>query len=181
MREFYFPWEFDFLYMLQGIHNPVLDKLMVFFSAMGNAGIFWILLGILFTVSKKYRRTGVQMLVSIAITFIIGNLVIKNLVMRARPCQIDTSVLLNVHIPTDYSFPSGHTMNSFTAAVALFCNEKKLGTFALVIASAIAFSRLYNFMHFPTDVLMGIVLGSCVAIVVYYVFQKKNLMGNPSV
>lgn len=174
MNIFYWDWEFDWLYALQQIHNPLLDRVMAFLSDIGNAGIFWIILSVLFMIPKQYRRTGFQMMLSIVITFIIGNLILKNLVMRARPCQIDTAVALLVHMPSDYSFPSGHSMNGFTASVALLCNNKKLGIPAVVLAALIAFSRLYNFVHFPTDVLAGMAIGTIVAVFVYIFFRKKG-------
>lgn len=172
MNVFYWNWEFDWLYALQEIHNPVLDAVMAFLSDIGNAGILWIALSVLFMIPKKTRTTGFQMMLSIIITFVIGNLILKNVIMRARPCQIDETVALLVAIPSDYSFPSGHSMNGFTTAVALFCNDKKLGTPALIVAALIAFSRLYNFVHFPTDVFFGIILGSVVAIAVCMVWKK---------
>jgi undecaprenyl-diphosphatase len=173
MNIFYWNWEFGLLYALQQIHSPVLDGIMTVLSDLGNAGIFWIALSLVLTVSPKYRRTGIQMMVSIVVTFIIGNLVLKNIVMRARPCQIDTTVALLVHIPSDYSFPSGHSMNGFATSVALCYNDKKFGIPAVILAALIAFSRLYNFVHFPTDVLFGAILGSVVAIAVCVIFRKK--------
>ena len=174
MNVFYWDWEFSLLYALQEIHNPVLDVIMAFVSNLGNAGACWILLSIIFMIPKKTRKIGLEMLVSIAITFIIGNLILKNLAARMRPCQIDTTIALLVEIPRDYSFPSGHSMNGFTAAVALFCNNRKFGIPAILLAALIAFSRLYNFVHFPTDVLFGILLGTAVALLVDLVFQKKG-------
>jgi undecaprenyl-diphosphatase len=174
MNIFYWNWEFGLLYAMQQIHSPVLDWIMTVLSDLGNAGIFWIALSLVLTVSPKYRRTGIQMMVSIVVTFIIGNLILKNIVMRARPCQIDTTVALLVHIPSDYSFPSGHSMNGFATSVALCYNDKKFGIPAVILAALIAFSRLYNFVHFPTDVLFGAILGSVVAIAVCVIFQKKH-------
>lgn len=174
MNVFYWDWEFVWLYAIQEMHTPVLDRIMAFLSDLGNAGILWIALGLLLLIPKKYRKTGIQILVSIVITFVIGNLILKNVVMRARPCQIDTTIAMLVHIPSDYSFPSGHSMNGFTAAVSLFCNDKRWGIPAIILAALIAFSRLYNFVHFPTDVIFGMILGSIVAIIVYYVFRKKG-------
>lgn len=164
-------WEFEWLYALQGIHNPVLDSIMAFLSNIGNAGIFWIVLGLLLCIPKRYRRCGIQMIAAMALTFIIGNLIIKNLVGRERPCWIYEVALL-VPNPTDYSFPSGHSMNGFTAAVTLFCNDKRLGIPAMILAALIAFSRLYNFVHFPTDVFAGIAIGTIVALLVDFVFRK---------
>ena len=172
MNVFYWNWEFDWLYALQKIHNPVLDRVMAILSDMGNAGIFWILLSVALMIIKRTRPTGCQMMLSIIITFVIGNLILKNAVMRVRPCQIDETVALLVAVPGDYSFPSGHSMNGFTAATALFYNNKKLGIPALVLATLIAFSRLYNFVHFPTDVLFGIVLGTVVALIVCSVWNR---------
>ncbi len=174
MNEFYWDWEFSLLYALQGIHNPVLDVIMAFVSNLGNAGLFWIILSVIFMIPKKTRKTGIEMMVSIAITFIIGNLILKNLAARMRPCQIDTNVALLVKIPSDYSFPSGHSMNGFTASVALLCNDKRFGIPAVIFAAVIAFSRLYNFVHFPTDVLFGIALGTAVALLVDLVFRRKD-------
>jgi undecaprenyl-diphosphatase len=164
-------WEFTWLYALQEIHNPVLDALMAFVSNLGNAGILWIVIGLLLCIPKKYRRCGIQMIVAMAVTFIIGNLAIKNLVSRDRPCWIDPTVPLLVTVPSDYSFPSGHSMIGFTAALTLFYHDKRLGIPALVLAALIAFSRLYNFVHFPTDVFVGIAIGTAVAIFVNY-FMK---------
>lgn len=164
-------WEFDILYWLQGLHNPILDKIMIVLSTLGDAGIFWILVGFILLIPKKYRMLGFQTLVAMAITFIIGNLILKNLIARDRPCWIDPSVLLLVESPADYSFPSGHSMNGFTASVTLLLGDKKLGIPAVILATLIAFSRLYNFVHFPTDVLAGIGIGIVVAIFTHWLFS----------
>lgn len=165
-------WEFDILYALQKIHNPLLDKIMIFLSTIGNAGIFWIVLTILMIIAAKYRKTGWQMAAAMLVTFIIGNLVLKNAVQRERPCWIDPSVTLLVKNPSDYSFPSGHTMNGFAASVALALNDRKLGIPALILAFLIAFSRLYHFVHFPTDVFAGFLLGSAIAVLVHLVYLR---------
>lgn len=167
-------WEFDWLYALQDIHNPVLDKVMVFVSALGNAGIFWIAVGLLLLITKRYRRGGAQMLVAMAVTFVIGNLILKNLVARERPCWIDREVQLLMASPSDYSFPSGHSMNGFAGSVSLLCIDRRIGIPAVILAAVIAFSRLYLFMHFPTDVFAGIVIGLVIALITNYVFWKKG-------
>ena len=167
-------WEFDWLYALQDIHNPALDTVMVFVSALGNAGIFWIAVGLLLLITTRYRRGGAQMLVAMAVTFIIGNLILKNLVARERPCWIDREVQLLMASPSDYSFPSGHSMNGFAGSVSLLCIDKRIGIPAVILAAVIAFSRLYLFMHFPTDVFAGIVIGLVIALITNYVFWKKG-------
>ena len=61
--------------------------------------------------------------------------------------------------PHGHSFPSGHTASGVAAAYALWLQNRKLGAPALVLAAFIAFTRLYLYVHFPTDVLGGAVLG----------------------
>lgn len=164
-------WEFDLLYALQEIHNPILDEFMIFVSMLGNAGLLWIVLAIILLCIPKARKCGGQMALSMLLTFIIGNLILKNVIARDRPCWIDTTIPLLLDSPVDYSFPSGHTMNGFTAALTLFFYDKKWGTAALILAAVIAFSRLYHFVHFPTDVLAGIVVGVVSAVVMQKIFR----------
>ena len=166
-------WEFDFLYALQNIHNPVLDKIMIVLSTIGDAGLLWIGVAILLICMKKYRKCGLQVAVAMLLTFIVGNLILKNMIHRDRPCWIDPSITLLVKSPSDFSFPSGHSMNGFTASVSILLCDKKLGIPAVILAAAIAFSRLYNFVHFPTDVIAGIVIGIVSDLFVNYLFQRK--------
>lgn len=151
--------EFSILYMLQNFHNAVLDRVMVGISSLGNAGWFWIVLTAVFLCIPKYRKCGIQMAVALVLDLILCNLFLKPLAARQRPCWIDDQVKLLVAVPKDYSFPSGHSAASFAAAVTVFRNHKKEGTAALIVACLIAFSRLYLFVHFPTDVLAGIGVG----------------------
>ena len=168
-------WEFEWLYALQDIHNPILDKIMVVVSTIGNAGILWILVGLLLLIPKRYRKGGLQMLMAMALAFIVGNLILKNVIARERPCWIDPSVALLVASPSDYSFPSGHSMNGFAGAVSLLCIDRRLGIPAVVLAAVIAFSRLYLFVHFPTDVLVGTAIGIGAALLVNFICWKKGL------
>ena len=167
-------WEFDFLYALQDIRTPFLDKVMALLSTLGDAGILWIVIAVLLLFFRKYRRGGVQMLVAMLLTFIVGNLILKNMFGRMRPCQIDETINLIVKIPYDSSFPSGHTMNGITSALTLWFIDKRIGIPAMILAVLIAFSRMYNFMHFPTDVLAGAVIGVVSAMLVNYIFIKKG-------
>jgi undecaprenyl-diphosphatase len=167
-------WEFDVLYALQGIHNPVLDKIMVAVSLLGNAGILWIVIGIILLIPQKYRKLGIEMLVSLAVAHVIGNVILKNLVARDRPCWIDPTVPLLLTNPSDYSFPSGHSMIAFAGSVILLLNDKRIGIPAVLLAVVIAFSRLYNFVHFPTDVLAGILIGTVIALLVDRLFVARG-------
>lgn len=172
-------WEFQLLYALQKIHNPILDAIMKGVTLLGDGGLIWIVLALVFIIFfKKYRGMGIQMAAAMLLTVIIGNLILKNLVARSRPCWLDPDVQLLVKNPKDYSFPSGHSMNGFTAALIIFLNERKMGIFALIAAALIAFSRLYLFVHFPTDVLGGMLIGIADAVIVFVCWRKyKDRIG----
>lgn len=158
--------ELDILHAIQSIHNGILDEIMVSLSTIGNRGAIWISIGLVFLCIKKYRKCGIVVLLSLFISVVFGNMILKNLIERPRPCWIDESVTLLIHNPKDFSFPSGHTYSSFAAAAAIFYHHKKIGIAALVLASLVGFSRLYLFVHFPTDVIGGMLLGIITAIVI---------------
>ncbi len=168
-------WEFHILYALQEIHNPVLDKIMLFITSLGDDGWLWLAIGAVCLFFKKHRKMGLQLLLSMLCTFILGNLILKNIFARPRPCDIDTAITLLVSRPHGHSFPSGHSINSMVAAVALFLNNKKIGVPAVIIATLIGFSRLYLFVHFPTDVLAGFTIAILVAIGVDYAFRHISI------
>ena len=152
-------WEFELLSALQRIHTPWLDRIMVFFTTLANHGELWLFLAFLFLCVPRTRRLGLGMFLSIGLGFITGNLILKNLFARSRPCWIEPQVPLLVPVPRDYSFPSGHTLVSFEGAVCMWCFDRRWGAPALVLAGLIGFSRMYLFVHFPTDILGGLVLG----------------------
>ena len=168
-------WEFLILYALQELHNPVLDKMMLFITSLGDDGILWIAIGVICLFFKKHRKMGLQLLLSMLCTFILGNLILKNIFARPRPCDIDTAVTLLLSRPHGHSFPSGHSINSMVAAMALFLNNKKIGIPAVIVATLIGFSRMYLFVHFPTDVLGGFLIAIMVALAVDYGFCRFQI------
>ena len=152
--------ELKILDWFQTLHTPVLDKFMTSVTKLGNAGIFWIILTVLFLLIPKMRKTGVVMAAALIIDLLLCNVLLKNLVARTRPYDVNTGIQLLVAKLRDYSFPSGHTAASFASAAALyFAGENKLCKPALVLACLIAVSRLYLYVHYPTDVLGGVVIG----------------------
>lgn len=171
--------ELDILRSLYSMHNDVLDAIMVFITHLGDAGILWIVLSIVLLCFKKTRKIGVASSIALVLSLIFTNGIVKNLVNRARPYTYDSSIKLLIGEQSDASFPSGHTSGSFASAVAIFCYNKKWGALALIMASLIAFSRLYLFVHFPTDVLGGAVLGAIYAItgvlVVKFLSKKYDI------
>ncbi len=144
---------------------------MPLFSAVGNGGMVWIAIAIVMMIFRKTRSWGLILLLSMLLGLIIGEVVLKNLICRVRPCNL-VEVQMLINKPSSFSFPSGHTCSSFAAATVLMKMDKRFGIGALVIASLIGFSRLYNYVHFPTDVLCGAILGVVCGFVMCWIFKK---------
>lgn len=165
--------EFAILNALQAIRFEFLDKLMVAITTLGNEGIIWIIIGVAMLFFKKYRRTGVAVLLGLIFGLVLGNWTIKNIVARPRPCAL-AEIELIIPYPSEYSFPSGHTLSSFIAATCVYLRNKKFGVWAYVLASLIALSRLYLYVHFPTDIIGGILLGIALAHLAVWITQKPK-------
>lgn len=165
--------ELRFLDFLQTIHTPLLDKILAFITSLGNAGIVWIVLVVVLLILPKTRKTGIIVAAALLMDLVLCNLILKNLVARVRPYDINTAIAILIKKPLDFSFPSGHTAASFAAMTALFLAKmKKAWIAALVLAVLIAFSRLYFYVHYPTDVLGGAVVGILSGIIGYAVVEK---------
>lgn len=164
--------EMSILHAIQNIHSNLLDSIMVFITTLGNGGIIWIALAMIFLFTKKYRKCGIAMMVALLLAFIFGNVILKNIFERPRPSWIDNSIMLLIKNPKDFSFPSGHSFASFAGATAIFLYHKKEGMAALILAALIAFSRLYLFVHYPSDVILGSVFGVIAAVVATMIVNK---------
>ena len=157
--------EFSILDFIQNqFRTPFGDFVMPLISKLGNGGIIWLVLSGLLCVFPKYRKAGVTMLTALALDVLICNVMLKPLVGRMRPFTVNTGMELLINAPKDFSFPSGHTAASFAAAFALLFVKNKLWIPSMILASLIAFSRLYLYVHYPTDVLAGILLGLIVSV-----------------
>lgn len=164
--------ELNILHAIQRLHTDWLDQFMIFITSLSNHSEIWILCAVVLICSKKTRKSGITVCISLIIMFILGNAILKNIFARPRPCWIDPSIKLLIENPKDFSFPSGHTYSSFAAAISIFLYEKKLGIYAIALASMIAFSRMYLFVHFPTDILGGIMMGIITAYFARYITEK---------
>lgn len=165
--------ELRFLDFLQTIHTPLLDKILAFITSLGNAGIIWIALAVVLLILPKTRKTGIIVAAALLMDLVLCNLILKNLVARVRPYDVNTAIAILIKKPLDFSFPSGHTAASFAAMTALFLAKmKKVWIAALVLAVLIAFSRLYFYVHYPTDVLGGAVVGILSGIIGYAIVEK---------
>ncbi|MCI6006669.1 phosphatase PAP2 family protein [Oscillospiraceae bacterium LCP25S3_E10] len=170
------PFDFPILYFIQEyIVSPILNNVMIIASALGEYGVIWFVSAIPLLFFKKTRICGILMICAMTLAFLVGELCIKNIVCRPRPCHIDTAVKMLVHPPGSYSFPSGHTSSSFAATTVIMYFNKKFGILALVCAGIIAFSRMYLFVHFPSDVFAGVLLGVLSALLVIFIYRKISL------
>lgn len=158
--------DFNILYAIQGMHTPILDQIVLGITKiMGSYGQIWLIVAIALLIFKKTRKAGICVILSYVLVLILGQVVLKDLIARPRPCHIDQTIALLVPRPDSFSCPSTHTAWSFAAATAIFLYHKKSGIIAIVAAAIIGFTRLYLFVHFPTDVLIGLVMGIVLAII----------------
>ena len=169
--------EIHILDMIQNLRTPIGDVVVPLITRLGDAGIIWIILTVLLLIIPKTRKTGVM--AALLVDVLLCNVLIKNLVARTRPFDVNTAVQLLVAKPRDYSFPSGHTAASFASVPALYlAGEKKMWKAALVLAVLIALSRLYLYVHYPTDIIGGVVFGSLSGYLGYKIvewIQKKKI------
>lgn len=164
--------EFQILYAIQNMHSPIFDQFnLAITKLVGSYGQIWLILAIALFIFKKTRKTGICMILSYILVLVLGQFVLKDLIARPRPCHLDETIILLVTRPDSFSCPSTHTAWSFAAATAIFLNHKKAGILALIAATIVGFSRLYLFVHFPTDVLIGMVLGILMGILSFVIIS----------
>ena len=150
--------EFSFLYAIP--RSSLLDAFFLGVTKIaGSYGQLWVAIALLLLIFNRTRRAGISLLIAYVGVFLLGQYVLKTLISRPRPCQIDTAFPLLVSRPSSSSFPSTHSAWAFGGATAIFLRHKKAGIAAYVVAVLIGFSRLYLFLHFPTDVLFGAGMG----------------------
>ncbi len=163
-------------WIADNMHCGFLDTVLSSVTHLGDAGIFWIILSIVLLFPKKTRRVGITMGVSLIIGLLICNLAIKPLVARIRPYDLLGTTPYIISAESDYSFPSGHATACFECATAIFIYSKKWGVAAYVLAAIVGFSRLYLFVHYPSDVicgaLLGVIDGILAALIVKFIYKK---------
>lgn len=157
-------------------YHPFLDWLMPRITALGDYGLIWILLGVILLLLPRQRTTGGKILLALFLSLLFCNLILKNLVCRIRPFDLVEGITLLVPPPTDWSFPSGHTSASFAASLVLLRDGKPWGWAALVLALLIALSRLYLYVHYPSDVLAGALIGTGCGLLAHWLWSKGDLV-----
>lgn len=169
------------------LQSGFMDTIMPIITVFGDAGIFWMLWAALLLIFPKTRKIGLGMGIAMAMGLIICNGILKPLVGRIRPYDFQIKELgkewtdfleagkLLIGDQSDKSFPSGHTIASFEACTVLMLGDKRMGIPATILAILIAFSRLYLYVHYPTDVIFSVFAGILFGIIGYAIAKKIPL------
>lgn len=146
-------------FIQRNMRSGALDMLMPYVSYLGSGGFIWIVAAFALLFKKRNRVAAVAVIIALILCALIGNLGLKPLFARLRPYELKPDMVLLIPRLADFSFPSGHTMSSFAAALVMFRRSRRLGACAFIVGAAIAFSRLYLYVHYPTDVIGGVIFG----------------------
>ena len=167
--------EFSILNLIQGLRTPLFDHIVLFITSLAN--YVWYILIIWLLLNKPTRKLGVILAVAMILQYLINGGILKHLFARVRPCNVDTTVDLLIKRPKGFSFPSGHSAAAFCVVGVLYgAKIRKLFWPVLVLAVLIGFSRLYLYVHFPTDVFVGALCGFTIGYGVWraFVIGKSN-------
>ena len=155
------------LFIQDSLRSEFLTPFFVFVTRLGDAGFVWVISSLLLLLVPRTRKAGAMGILALMLSLLVNNLLLKNLVERSRPFDVIQALTPLIAGPRDFSFPSGHTASSFAAAGVFFRRlPRRLGVPALILAALIGISRLYVGVHYPSDVLFGMLSGlllSCAA------------------
>ena len=162
------------LWFQEHLRRSWLTAAMKIATFLGNGGILWLTACACLLVRQQTRRAALTALLSLVFSALVCNALLKNLVERARPFDKIPGLQFLIRKPHDFSFPSGHTSSSFAVATVFLATLPLwFGLTALGIAAVIAFSRMYLGVHYPSDVLCGMVLGILFGLAALIVLRKN--------
>lgn len=167
------------LWIQENLRNPILDVIFIFITHLGDHGILWIALILLMLIMKKYRSSGVASALSLASTFLVTNLWLKPMIGRIRPYEVVEGLTRIIEKQSERSFPSGHSANGFAVATVMLLRlPKKIGVPIFILQCLIALSRMYVGVHYPTDVIVGSMIGICMGVlyskIIDFYHKKKK-------
>ncbi len=154
-----------------------------FITFLGTWGIFYIILGVIFCLFKNTRKIGIAVLIALAIDGILTNIILKPLIARPRPYVANYEYAqfwqyVGGHVEKEFSFPSGHSAVTSSAMTVLFIAfNKKYSFTAIIFTLLMGASRIYLAVHYPTDVLAGIIVGAiCGTLSVFLINRLYNYL-----
>lgn len=167
------------LLIQETMRSVQLTSIFTAITRLGDNGLIWVVLSLCFLLSKRTRSIGIMSFLSLGGSFLVNNLMLKNFIRRVRPYEVISGLTALIEKQHDFSFPSGHTASSFAVAIILYQElPKKYGCIAILLAILIAFSRLYLGVHYPSDVIVGAISGSCIGMLVrcgFYAQSKRHI------
>ncbi len=165
-------------FVQERLHHPFTDAVFPYVTYLAELGLIWAILSLVLFIRRKSRFTGFSAICAMLLGLVLGQFLLKSVIARPRPFQqFPDLVTLLISPPSGSSFPSGHTCASFAAAVAILLRDRRWGIPSLVLACLIGFSRVFLFVHWPTDVLAGAVLGVACALLMHFLLPRltKNV------
>ncbi|MGI6168116.1 MAG: phosphatase PAP2 family protein [Christensenellales bacterium] len=141
------------------LRYSILDQSMLIISHITDAGLIWVAVAAACLFAKKTRRLGLTLLAALLLSYYVSDHILKPLIQRPRPFALNQSALLPAAAPSSFSFPSTHACSSFAAATAIALSNRKVGIFAYVFSALVGFSRIYLYLHYPSDIIAGAGLG----------------------
>lgn len=163
------------IWIQENLRSDVLTPILKAITTLGNAGLIWILVSVIMLIPKKTRKAGIISLMALMCSYLVNNVFLKNVVARMRPFDRFKEIIPLVARPTDYSFPSGHTACAFASSVTFIGNlPKRYGVAFMVFAVIMALSRLYVGVHYPTDVIVGLISGAVMGMVAQWLYDMAE-------
>ncbi|MEG0164992.1 phosphatase PAP2 family protein [Anaerorhabdus sp.] len=166
------------MWIQEHMRSEFMDSFMKFITWIGDWMLLWAILFVIYFIFKKQGRNAKILALSLCISFLVNQLVLKNIVKRPRPFVENSQLPSLINEPTSYSFPSSHSATSFAVASSLSLVNKSLRFISYLLAILIAFSRVYLNVHHPSDVLVGALVGilsTYVAEKIVNLFEKRKL------
>ena len=155
-------------YMRTYYKHHILNEIMKFISFCGDFGMSWLIIILITNIYEPTRQMSIKMLIALISATLIGQITIKSIVRRKRPCHTYSDLPLLIPTPSDLSFPSGHTTSSFACSTILFLFYPVAGIIGYIYALLTGISRLYLFVHYLSDVVCGMILGISIGIIVFH-------------